>query len=294
MAILMVDQNDQLHAPCKFSINENEFLQITPGDFIEDITNNQGTNIRNIDWTSSVSLTAQAKIKSDQLNLQSWAIGHHNVDQVNFLKSQWPTEAVTIGILYGRSDYHWLLDNLARYHIFLLNTHQLPITDDDREILDNLTYDNQVSCYTKKFDQCNLIPKEYTDEVFDINVWVSESLDFNRLQLHFSKLGITLKQSTTDYFNLFINLHKERKYKIMETFNRIQKMLATQVGVDSSTITRDTSFEEINLDSLDIVEIIMDIETKFQIELEDKDYQTLTSVGELIELIDTKLREKTN
>lgn len=75
----------------------------------------------------------------------------------------------------------------------------------------------------------------------------------------------------------------------METFTRIKKLLATQVGKDSDTITNDTTFEDLLLDSLDIIETIMHIEKMFQIVLEDEEYMLLTSVGELVSLVNLKI-----
>lgn len=288
--MLMIDQDSQLgqtYKPCKCEVLVDEFLKITPGQFQEQITNNQGSNIRNIDWTVE-SNKVLLKTFGDKIYPRSWAIGNHSITQVNFLKSQFLEQGVTIGILYNKTDYHWLLDNMARYHIFLLNTDPQLATPTDQEILHNLSMKEQVRYYADSFDQLKLIPKESTEELYDVNIWVKDLIDLDQILLHFLKLGIVPTQSTVEYYKPFINLHKER-YKNMETFNLVKNILAKQAGIVFDTITPASKFKELNLDSLDIVEVLMTLETEFKIELEDSEYESLHSVGELAELITKKL-----
>ena len=139
MAVLMTDQTEQLYTPCQVNVSQFEFLQITPGKFIEDITNQQGYNIRNINWIDNSIELEQLKVFANQIYPQSWAIGNHSTEEIIFLKNHFRESAVTIGILYNKTDYHWLLDNMARYHIFLLNTDPQLATKTDQEILNNLS-----------------------------------------------------------------------------------------------------------------------------------------------------------
>jgi acyl carrier protein len=49
---------------------------------------------------------------------------------------------------------------------------------------------------------------------------------------------------------------------------RLKRIIAEQLGVDESQVTRDASFEEdLNADSLDLVELIMSLEEEFGIEI---------------------------
>ena len=63
---------------------------------------------------------------------------------------------------------------------------------------------------------------------------------------------------------------------------------AKQLEIDPSEITPDSTFESLGIDSLDIVEMIMDLETELGIELEMED-QKITTFGELAEFIETKV-----
>lgn len=68
-------------------------------------------------------------------------------------------------------------------------------------------------------------------------------------------------------------------------FNKVRSIVAEQLGVDEEEITPNTSFEDLNADSLDIVELIMALEEEFDIEIPDEDAEKLTTVGAAVEYI---------
>jgi len=70
-------------------------------------------------------------------------------------------------------------------------------------------------------------------------------------------------------------------------------MISEQFGVDVSTITMDTLFEEdLSADSLDIVELTMALEEEFEIgEMQDEDLTNLRSVGDIVNYIQTRLSD---
>ena len=61
-----------------------------------------------------------------------------------------------------------------------------------------------------------------------------------------------------------------------------------QLEIDASEITPDSTFESLGIDSLDVVEMVMDLESELGIELEMED-QKITTFGELAEFIDSKM-----
>ncbi len=70
-------------------------------------------------------------------------------------------------------------------------------------------------------------------------------------------------------------------------FEKVQEMLAEHLGVDASTITMDSTFESLGVDSLDTVEMVMDLEESLNVQLElDKKVET---VGELVAIIEEKM-----
>ena len=72
----------------------------------------------------------------------------------------------------------------------------------------------------------------------------------------------------------------------MESRDRIKKIIVDQLGVDEGKITEDSSFvDDLDLDSLDIVELIMAFEEEFNLEIPDKDAEKMKTVGDVIKYL---------
>ena len=71
-------------------------------------------------------------------------------------------------------------------------------------------------------------------------------------------------------------------------FEKLAKFAAKQLDLDLNEITPDSTFESLGIDSLDIVEMIMDLESELGIELEMED-QKIATFGELAAFIDSKI-----
>ena len=71
-------------------------------------------------------------------------------------------------------------------------------------------------------------------------------------------------------------------------FEKLVKYAAKQLELDPSEITPDSTFEALGIDSLDVVEIIMDLETELGVELEMED-QKIETFQELADFIESKL-----
>ena len=71
-------------------------------------------------------------------------------------------------------------------------------------------------------------------------------------------------------------------------FEKLKNFAAKQLELDASEITPDSTFESLGIDSLDVVEMIMDLETELGVELELED-QKITTFQELAEFIESKL-----
>jgi len=76
----------------------------------------------------------------------------------------------------------------------------------------------------------------------------------------------------------------------LKVFGKIRSIVVDQLGVEEEEVTMETSFEDLNADSLDVVELIMALEEEFGIEIPDEDAEKLTTVGAAVEYI----KEKTN
>ena len=71
-------------------------------------------------------------------------------------------------------------------------------------------------------------------------------------------------------------------------YEKLVKYAAKQLELDESEITPDSTFESLGIDSLDIVELIMDLESELGIELDMED-QKIATFHELADCIDAKL-----
>ena len=71
-------------------------------------------------------------------------------------------------------------------------------------------------------------------------------------------------------------------------YEKLVSYAVKQLELDASEITPDSTFDSLGIDSLDVVEMIMDLESELGIELDLED-QKITTFGELAEFIDSKL-----
>lgn len=70
-------------------------------------------------------------------------------------------------------------------------------------------------------------------------------------------------------------------------FEKIANYLADQLDMSADDITADTTFESLGVDSLDTVEMVMDLEDELGIELELED--KIATVGELVAFVESKM-----
>lgn len=72
-----------------------------------------------------------------------------------------------------------------------------------------------------------------------------------------------------------------------DTFEDVKEIIVDLLNVDEGKITLEARFrEDLEADSLDLVELIMAFEDKFGGEISDEDAQNITTVGEVVKYID--------
>jgi len=75
----------------------------------------------------------------------------------------------------------------------------------------------------------------------------------------------------------------------MDTFETVKEIIQDKLGVEESKITREASFiDDLGADSLDTVELIMQMEEEFGMEIPDEEAEKLTTVGSVVDYIDEK------
>lgn len=74
-----------------------------------------------------------------------------------------------------------------------------------------------------------------------------------------------------------------------DTFSDVKDIIVDLLGVDGDKVTPEARFrEDLEADSLDIVEMIMALEDKFGAEISDEDAQNISTVGEAVDYIQKK------
>lgn len=73
-------------------------------------------------------------------------------------------------------------------------------------------------------------------------------------------------------------------------FEKVRKLLASQLEIDEDQITMDTNIvDDLGADSLDVVELIMSIEDNFGIVITDEEVSGLTTVRQVVEFLEKTL-----
>ena len=72
-----------------------------------------------------------------------------------------------------------------------------------------------------------------------------------------------------------------------EVFEKVRTCLVDALGVDEEEVTPQASFvEDLNADSLDLVELIMSLEEEFGMEISDEDAEKIQKVSDAVEFIE--------
>jgi acyl carrier protein len=75
-----------------------------------------------------------------------------------------------------------------------------------------------------------------------------------------------------------------------EVFETIKNIITELLDIDENEISLDSRFrEDLEADSLDLVELIMEFEERFGGEISDEDAQKITTVGEAVEYVKTRM-----
>ena len=72
----------------------------------------------------------------------------------------------------------------------------------------------------------------------------------------------------------------------MDVFEKVKEIMAEQLDVDIDSITLDTSFvNDLESDSLDIVELIMALEDELEMEIPDEEAETFVTVADIVKFM---------
>ncbi|MDI3327123.1 MAG: acyl carrier protein [Alicyclobacillaceae bacterium] len=73
-----------------------------------------------------------------------------------------------------------------------------------------------------------------------------------------------------------------------DTFERVKRIIVDRLGVDEDKVTMEASFkDDLGADSLDIVELVMELEDEFGMEISDEDAEKISTVAEVVQYIES-------
>lgn len=73
-------------------------------------------------------------------------------------------------------------------------------------------------------------------------------------------------------------------------YEKIKTVLAEQTGIDASEITMESTFtEDLNIDSLDMVELVMELEEEYGIEIDEDDADKIKTIGDVVNYINERI-----
>ena len=78
--------------------------------------------------------------------------------------------------------------------------------------------------------------------------------------------------------------------ELNEVFEKVKGLFVEDLGIDDSKVTMEAKLEEdLEIDSLGIVEVVMAFEDEFEIEIDDEELADVTTVGQAVNLLHSKI-----
>ncbi len=75
----------------------------------------------------------------------------------------------------------------------------------------------------------------------------------------------------------------------MDTLQKIKEIISEQTGTQEEKLSESTTIEDVMADSLYTVELLMTIEDSFDVDIPDSDAEKLSSIGDLVSYIESKM-----
>ena len=92
---------------------------------------------------------------------------------------------------------------------------------------------------------------------------------------------------------MIVKVIEKEKFSLLrgeeEMVEKIKEMVAEQLNVDAADITEETSFkEDLGADSLDLFELVSNLEDEYEIEIPSEELEKITTVGAVVEFLKAK------
>jgi len=77
---------------------------------------------------------------------------------------------------------------------------------------------------------------------------------------------------------------------MQDVLERVSKIIVDRLGVEESEIALTSRFkEDLDADSLDVVELVMQLEDEFELEISDEDAEKIVTVGDVVSYIESSM-----
>jgi acyl carrier protein len=73
---------------------------------------------------------------------------------------------------------------------------------------------------------------------------------------------------------------------MVDVFTKIKGLIVEQLGVEEGDVKIEATFEDLDADSLDIVELVMALEEEFNLEISDEEVENIKTVGDVVRYIE--------
>lgn len=71
----------------------------------------------------------------------------------------------------------------------------------------------------------------------------------------------------------------------MDVYEKVKAIVIDQLGVDEGDITATTTFQALNADSLDIVELVMALEEEFNLDIADEEVENIQTIADVVKYV---------
>ncbi|CAD2076088.1 MAG TPA: acyl carrier protein [Jeotgalicoccus sp.] len=79
----------------------------------------------------------------------------------------------------------------------------------------------------------------------------------------------------------------------MANFDKVKDIIVDKLGIDEDQVTKEASFkDDLGADSLDIAELVMELEDEFDMEIPDEEAEKINTVGDALDYIEKLENEK--
>jgi hypothetical protein len=205
-AIMLQSAGQSAYKPCKFLVTPEGFFELVLGDFVKQVcSDDPATNFRRINWADCIDDLHQLHRTINQHLI----FGSHRADQIDYLKTQFGQNLTTIAINYSVDTYPLLIENMARYHVYLLINKIIQPTVHDTDLMKFLSKQELVYHYQGAFDQMKLIPTSCQD-TFDYSIDIADFVDKEKVGNHLAQLGLALSSSASSMYNEWITKYTQQ------------------------------------------------------------------------------------